>query len=159
MQRYRDFNDFVLLMRLLKSLLRVINEIVEITNYYEPVYYSEPVEQGVGSHTDNRGGESHGRPTDPRGEGEDMWIVMYNSVLVSLIGSLSLRCECLHEWNSACVLHTGLSSQFIVRASRFSEIMRATNPFHLASHRSGRFFWSIERAVARHTETRYIWCI
>lgn len=33
-------------------------------------------------------------------------IVMFNSMLVSLIGSLSLRCECLHEWSFACVLHT-----------------------------------------------------
>jgi len=27
-------------------------------------------------------------------------------VPVSLLGSLSLRCECLHEWSVACVLHT-----------------------------------------------------
>lgn len=40
-----------------------------------------------------------------------------------------------------------VSSRSTVRASRFSEIMRAKwNPFHLASRWSGRFFWSSEQS-------------
>jgi len=46
-----------------------------------------------------------------------------------------------------CLTYIQVSSQFNVRASKFSEIYaRDENLFHLAFHRSGRFFWSIERA-------------
>lgn len=65
---------------------------------------------------------------------------MYNSVLVSLIGSLSLRCECLHEWSSACVLHTYRSyhNHYFTGFEIFRNYVRDEPSF--STRRSGRFF-------------------
>lgn len=65
---------------------------------------------------------------------------MYNSVLVSLIGSLSLRCECLHEWSSACVLHTYRShhSHYFTGFEIFRNYVR-DEPSSFSTRRSGRF--------------------
>lgn len=122
----------------------------------------ESAEQGIGSRTGNRSGEHDRRQTDSRRKGNNKWIVMYNSVLVSLIGSLSLRCECLHEWSSACVLHTYRSyhNHYFTGFEIFRNYVR-DELSSFSTRRSGRFFfsgWDIERAVARRTETRCI-CI